>query len=309
MNDFFQERDIESNIKKLKEVFNIISLTRKYKVIGSSNLKNIRYNSDFDLDSFYENSTPSTNKVVKYFQFIFKTLNSKKHNSYITNFKCGLNSNGEPLKWEKEEVMKNKKELLDGSFITLNEAIQQKSTIKIDVMLFVDGTFIEITENYFIKIGGVSNFNETKTDLNKIIESIQQSEMDEVKNKNYNKALKRNFSWRYAKNKNDKKLKVLLEFFNSSVGILNKARADLDILITLYDTDTTYVNMKQIKSALDNIKFQQSYNTIHDYTNEFLKLEKLNKVKMYGHLVNLRDNIYMVVNQLSKEFYIKKILK
>ena len=42
MNDFFQERDIESNIKKLKEVFNIISLTRKYKVIGSSNLKNIR---------------------------------------------------------------------------------------------------------------------------------------------------------------------------------------------------------------------------------------------------------------------------
>ena len=63
--------------------------------------------------------------------------------------------------------------------------------------------------------------------------------------------------------------------------------------------------MKQIKSALDNIKFQQSYNTIHDYTNEFLKLEKLNKVKMYGHLVN----IYMVVNQLSKEFYIKKILK
>lgn len=309
MNDFFQERDIESNIKQLKEVFNIISLTRKYKVIGSSNLKNVRYNSDFDLADFYENSKPSINKIVKYFQFIYKTLNSRKHNSYITDFKCGLNSDGEALKWTKEEVLKNKKELLDGSFITLNEAIQQKSIIKIDVVLYADGTFIEISENYYIKVEGKSNFDESEFNKDKIIESIQQSEMEEVKNKNYNKALKRNFSWRYAKNKNDKKLKVLLEFFNSSVGILNKARADLDVLILLYDTDTTYVNMKQILSALDNIKFQQSYNTIYDYTNEFLKLEKLNKVNMYGHLVNLRDNIYMVVNQLSKEFYIKKILK
>nr|WPF46533.1 MAG: hypothetical protein [Lake Baikal virophage 5]WPF46546.1 MAG: hypothetical protein [Lake Baikal virophage 5] len=309
MDDFFQERDIESNIKKLKDLFNIISLTRKYKVIGSSHLKNIRYNSDYDLDSFYENSTPSTNKVVKYFQFIFKTLNSKKSNSYITDFKCGLNSDGEPLKWTKEEVKKNKKELLDGSYITLNQAIQQKSNIKIDVMLFVDGTFIEITESYFIKIGGISNFNESKTDLKKIIESIQQSEMNEVKDKSYNKALKRNFSWRLAKNKDDKKLKILLDFFNSSVGILNKARSDLDILITLLEKNIP-VNIKQILSALDNIKFQQSYNTIHDFTDLFLKLMKIKSKKMlYVPLVHLREKIYKVVNDLSKEFYIKNFSK
>ena len=44
MDDYnFQERDINSYVQKLKDVFNIISLTRKYKVIGSSNLKNFRY--------------------------------------------------------------------------------------------------------------------------------------------------------------------------------------------------------------------------------------------------------------------------
>jgi hypothetical protein len=305
MDDYFQERDIESNIQKLKDVFNIISLTRKYKVIGSSNLKNIRYNSDYDLDSFYESSTPSTKKIVKYFQFIFKTLDSKKSNSYITDFKCGLNTDGEPLKWTKQEILKNKKELIDGSFITLDEAILEKSNIKIDVMLFVNNTFIEITESYFIKINGLSNYNDTKTDLNKIIESIKESEKNEVKNNSYNKALKRVFSWRYAKNKNDKKLKLLLEFFNSSVGILNKARSDLDILIVLLEKGIP-VKIKQLLLSLDNIKFQQSYNTIQDFTHDFLKLGKIKSKKMlYVPLVHLREKIYNLVNKESKNFYLK----
>ena len=91
--NYFQNRDISSNINKLKEVFNIISLTRKYKVIGSSNLKNIRYNSDYDLADFYDNKKPTLNKVVKYFQDIYKTFNKKNSYSFITDFKCGLNSN------------------------------------------------------------------------------------------------------------------------------------------------------------------------------------------------------------------------
>jgi hypothetical protein len=107
MEEYFQERQIKSNVKKLKEVFNIISLTRKYKVIGSSSLKNIRYNSDFDLADFYENSKPSIKKIVKYFQYIYRTLDSKRSYSYITDFKCGVNDEGQPLKWTKEEVKNN----------------------------------------------------------------------------------------------------------------------------------------------------------------------------------------------------------
>lgn len=303
MEEYFKERDIKSNVKKLKEVFNIISLTRKYKVIGSSNLKNIRYNSDFDLADFYENSKPSIKKIVKYFQYIYKTLDSKSSYSYITDFKAGLNSDGEALKWTKKEVKENKKILLDGSYITLDEAIQQKSTIKIDVVSYINNTFIEISENYYIKIGNISNFEESEINEKKIIESIQQSEKDEIADNNYNKALKRNFSWRYAKNKNDKKLIKLVEFFNSDVGILNKVRSDLDVLILLLEKNIG-VKMDQLKNALDNIKFQQSYNTIEDFTNDFLKLLKMkNKKMLYFSLINLREKIYNLVNQYSKSFY------
>jgi hypothetical protein len=305
MNDFFQERDIKSNVKKLKEVFNIISLTSKYKIIGSSNLKNIRYNSDFDLADFYDNSKPSGKKIVKYFQYIYKTLDSKRSYSYITDFKCGLNIDGEPLKWTKEEVRKNKKQLLDGSFITLDEAIQQKSTIKIDVVSFINNTFIEISENYYLKINGVSNFNDNDINENKIIESIKESEKEEIKDNNWNKALKRNFSWRYATNKNDPKLKKLLKFFNSSIGILNKARSDLDVLILLIENNIP-VNMKQLKLSIDNIKFQVSYNTIEELTNHFLRLDEIKSKKMlYVLLVQLREIIYNIVNSFSKSFYKK----
>jgi hypothetical protein len=308
MIDYFQERDINANVKKLKDVFNIISLTSKYKVIGSSNLKNIRYNSDFDLVDFYNNSKPSLQKVVKYFQYIYRTLDSKRSYSYITDFKCGINIDDSPLKWTKEEVKQNKKELLDNSFITLNEAIQQKSTIKIDVVSFINNTFVEISENYYIKVGGISNFNEDEVNENKIIESIKESEREEIKDNNFNKALKRNFSWRFAKNKNDPKLKKLLQFFNSSVGILNKSRSDLDVLILLLETNKP-VLMKQLINAIDNMKFQISYNTIEDLTNDFIKLENIKSKKMlYKPLSLLREKIYKIVNSYSKAFYKKNKL-
>lgn len=303
MNDIIQDRQIDSNLKKLKEVFNIISLTKKYKVIGSSNIKNIRYNSDFDLADFYKNDNPNYKKIVNYFQFIYKKLDSKESYSYITDFKCGINTNNEPLKWTKDEVLKNKKLLLNKSYITLEEAIKQKSTIKIDVVSYINNTFIEISENYYIKINGISNFDEKELNKTSIINSIKESEQDEIKDNNYNKALKRYFSWNFALDKKNPKIKILIDFFNSDVGILNKTRSDLDTLILLLEK-VEDINIDQILNALDIMKFQNSYNTIKDYTNDFLKIiEVKNKKKLYILLVKLRDNIYNLVNDISKKFY------
>jgi hypothetical protein len=305
MEDFFQEREIDSYVKKLKDVFNIISLSRKYKVIGSSNIKNIRYNSDFDLADFYNNSKPSITKIVKYFQYIYRVLDSKRSYSFITDFKCGVNIDDTPLKWTKEEVKRNKKQLLDNNYITLDEAIQQKSTIKIDVVSFINNTFVEISENYYIKIGNISNYDISEMNKKFIINNIKENQKEEVGNNNWNKALKRNFSLRMIENKNDPKLKKLLDFFNSSVGILNKTRSDLDVIILLLEKQKP-IMMKQLLTALDNMKFQTSYNTIEDLTNDFMKLEKIKSKKMlYKPLLVLREKIFNIVNNYSKAFYKK----
>jgi hypothetical protein len=307
--DFFLERPIDAYVKKLRDVLDIISLSSKYKIIGSSNIKNILYNSDYDVDGFYNNTKGSVNKIVKYFQYIFRTLDSKRSYSYITDFKCGVDDEGEPLKWTKEEVKANKKryvnEHLNDVYITLGEAIQQKSLIKLDVVSFINNTFIEISEKYYIKLKGDANVENSNINVNEIINSLKENEAGEIKDDNYNKALKRNFSWRSIKNRNDPKLKKLLEFFNSSVGILNKARSDLDVLILLLEKQKP-VLMKHLLTALDNMKFQISYNTIEDLTNDFLKLEKIKtKTMIYKPLLALRKKIYNIVNKYSKAFYKK----
>jgi len=308
MSDYFIERDIKSNIKKLKDVFNIISLTGKYKVIGSSNLKNFRYNSDFDLANFVDNDKNiSIKKIVDYFQSIYKTFDKKPINNYITDFKCGIDSNNESLHWTKKEVLNNKKLLLNKSYITLDEAIQQKSTIKIDVISYINNTFIEISENYYIKLKNNSNFNEKELNETNIINSIKESEKEEIEDDNFNKALKRQFSWRYAKNKDDPKLKELEQFFNSDIGILNKTRSDLDVLILLLEK-VKDINIDQILNAVDIISFQNSYNLIKDYTNDFLKIIAVKSKKiLYKLLVQLRKKIYDLVNSHSKIFYKKLI--
>ena len=97
----------------------------------------------------------------------------------------------------------------------------------------------------------------------------------------------------------------MVDFFNSSVGILNKARADLDVIILLLEKNIP-VNMEQLITAIDNIKFNSSYNTIIELTNDFLKLEKIKSKNMLKiGTIKLRNKIYEIVNDYSKTFYKK----
>ena len=46
----FSERKIEDFNKNISKIFNLMSINGKYTVIGSSSLRKIKYNSDFDLN-------------------------------------------------------------------------------------------------------------------------------------------------------------------------------------------------------------------------------------------------------------------
>ena len=96
-----------------------------------------------------------------------------------------------------------------------------------------------------------------------------------------------------------------IDFFNSDVGILNKTRSDLDVLILLLEK-VKNINIDQILNAVDSINFQTSYNLIKDFTNDFNKIEQVRSRKtLYKLLVQLRNKIYIIVNTESKKFYKK----
>ena len=64
----------------------------------------------------------------------------------------GENSKGEPLR---QDYMAMKRKENNG--ITFDDAIKQKSIIKMDILTLLNGWFIEITEVYNIYIDGESN--------------------------------------------------------------------------------------------------------------------------------------------------------
>jgi len=81
---------------------------------------------------------------------------------------------------------------------TFQEALQQKSTIKIDVTLLIDDKFIEITDNYFFTINDYKTFERLK--------SILQVEGN-----------------------NKREIKLLNDFFNSKVGYLYTIWSEISV--------------------------------------------------------------------------------
>jgi hypothetical protein len=80
------------------------------------------------------------NIIYNNFMSVFEIIKSVD-NTIITDFKMGKNSKGEPLRWD-YMAMKRK----ENNGITFDDAINQKSIIKIDIVTLLNGRFIEISE-------------------------------------------------------------------------------------------------------------------------------------------------------------------
>jgi len=111
-------------------------------------------------------------------------------------------------------VRSNKKTRNNG--ITFDQALQQKSMIKMDVVTLLNGRFIEITEVYNIIINGSSNAYYTKENVRKELLDYMQ---EQIKESNYMKALKRRYSSLNLDKKNKAKREKLIDYFNSPIGL------------------------------------------------------------------------------------------
>ena len=130
--------------------------------IGSASLKGNRYRNDYDIDGLFK-STGKKDVVEKYLYKVF--LNKfneayKTNNVWITDFKCGMDSDGENLRWDYKDMKKGFKVMSNGRKILFTECLLQKSMMKMDIVSIVDGIMTEFSEKYYITIGGESNFLE-----------------------------------------------------------------------------------------------------------------------------------------------------
>jgi len=311
----FINRNINDFKKSIKKIFDLITIEGKYKVIGSSNLKNVLYNSDYDLAELdeFKNVKEGQEFIYKRFKNIFKNAN-EKDNIFITDFKCGVDDN-EPIRWKKKDIEKGFKVLKNGKKRTFQEClINQNNTIKIDVVSLIDGVFVEFSENLYFKFGhgknAITNYIASDITKPKILASIKSDFFEKLKDGKYFKALKRKFA--YYKLLDTDKYKPLLEnlinYFNSTVGIVAKANADIDTIILVMDSFDK-VKIEDVKNNLQNIKQNLSYTpeleSVSAWIDKICSFD--NKKSIQTELNKLNIKLYeFITKETLKEFKQKK---
>jgi hypothetical protein len=294
------KKDYSTDVLK---VFDKLTINGNYTVIGSANLKKIEYNSDYDLQELIKEKKGKTIIDKMYHLFKDKFKSCKEDDKYfITDFKCGLNTDGEPLRGDYKDMMKGHKLLEDGRKCYFQECILIKTMMKMDMIVIIDGIFTEFSENYYIKIGNDANYFSHEFEKEHILVGIEKS-LDEYLNvyKNYWKTAKRTFSLYLLQQKHKNMLQKLMIFFNSDTGLINKCKNELDILLSMLDNNFRKPKISDIKYNLAAINIWATEANIKIPL--ISKIAKQNKISsMYKIIEKLRDELYNIVNERSYIF-------
>jgi len=276
---------------QLTKEFYKLNIGREINLIGSSNKREILYNSDYDLESHFtaKNKEEMLQQIYQHFKKVF--IQAKKDpNVFIVDFKCG-EIDGEPIRWSYADMMKGTK-----SGVHFTECLMMKSTIKLDEIYLLNGSFVDITDNYYFNIGG--HQNSPKPTKKEMIEGIKEDAKELLKEGNYYKALKRLYLIKPSQK--------LIDYFNSEVGIINKARADLDILLILNEQTFRKPKMTDLNGDLQIIKQDLSYTQV-DLSKELDKATATH-TKKFELIQSIRDKLFEIVNQDAKKYF-KKLEK
>ena len=245
---FLHHRNLVDFNNNTKEIFNMLSVAGKYQIIGSSNISNLIYNSDYDLQEY--DDMKSTDKAYHIFKTKFKGAKNNS-NIYITDFKCG-EKDGEPLRWSYDDMM-----LGENQGITFKSAMLQKKTIKLDMVCVIGGRYLEFSDNYYFKINKKVLYE--KPSRKSIENNLIASGTSEYDEGNYMKFLKRKFS--VAVMNNDLVMQdKLVQYFNSEIGYWNKQLSDLKIVQLVLDQKFREPEMTTVISNLQIIKQNLSVN-------------------------------------------------
>jgi len=303
----FDKKQLIDFSDKIQKVFNLLTISRKFRVVGSAALKNIRYVNDYDLNELYSrnfDTKEALDLIYKMFVEKFQVC-EKDPNCFITDLKCGVDSDGEALRWDKKDIKKGFKELEDGRKLTFQECILSKSTFKLDVVKIIDGVFTEFSDNYFIKLGEESNFFPHNLTKDHLQTSLKQSYEEYFYNyQNLYKGLKRAFSYYLmeGEGKNAHLLKKLMKLFNSPVGKLYNVKGQLGTILLVMENKNGFrvPKIKDIKRNIQLIWKSLEYLPVPDIRKKLMNAMKVNTLpKMKRVLEDIEEDLFDIINSLT----------
>jgi len=288
------KRHLNDFNNELIKTFNTLSIGTKYKVLGSASLKSTLYINDYDIhDYFKSNESDAIDRITQHFKKLFRdTYNDSS--KWIVDFKCGVDPNyseaedGRKLRWNRHDIQLGYKILRNGHRKYFQDCILDKTIMKIDYVLLLNGQFCELSENYDISLNGQNNqitHIDLKTNLKKDIAKYK-------KEGNLFKAYKREFSLLKITSKNKHKMSRLINLFNGPLGFLNKIINELLMIMIMCEQTFRPVKIKDLVNNLQIIKQQLSSTNVKSLTDT---IDGLHTIK------EIRNKIPHVIDYLSKK--------
>ena len=284
------KKNINQNSNDLLKVFNILSLTNKYNIVGSYNTDGVYFPSDIDLNEKINiKNEKNISIILKKFKKLFLEIKNNK-NLFFTDFKNGIDDRGNSLHWTLEEILDTKKKYGDNRIKFFDDALLE-GTLKLDVIYRINyGEFVEISMIYMINSQKLNLIYELRSDIDEYLHNGRAF-----------KALKRCFSLYSIQNK-QKKLYTLIKLFNSDIGILNKIISEISIYMQLLELYPSQIQLEEIFFSIQNdIKYYLSCIFRIKINNIIFR-----KLDMICNLTNVKK----AINELEKvNEYFKKLLE
>lgn len=258
-------------------LFELVSMTDKYRIEGSSNIEKIINYGDIDL---LEIAKKQNHKMIlKHFIHVFEEV-KKFPRVVITDFKCGT-KNGASLRWKYDDLIKG-----ENKGVSFFDALKMKSTIKLDVVVNLD-RFLEITTVYDFGM----NYEEISDEA--FINDLIMDYKKQVKTNNLYKAIKRIFLIMKITDKKNGKLIQFINYFNEPYALLYRLKSDLET--TLLVIDEPKFKLIDVKNNLDNIKESLSSFPLE---NKMIDIRKKTKAKIKSLI---KSQIMIVNDALNKD--------
>lgn len=313
MIDLFEKKELKDFSKKIQDVFNLLTISRKYRVVGSASLKNIRYVADYDLNELYEkqlDTNDALDLIYKMFKDKFDEC-EKDPTCFITDLKCGMDTNGEPLRWNKDDIKKGTKVLDDGRVVKFQDCILQKTAFKLDLIKILDGKFAEFSDNYYVKLGESANFTPHDISLDHLLNNLKHSYEEYFYiYQNLFKGLKRAFSYYLmeGKYKNKIVLEKLIKFFNSPVGKWYQIKGQLGTLALVMENKNGFRKPK-ISDIKTNLKI--ILDELRDFQMPKIKelLEKAIKATSEKSILEIIEKVEGGLFDIINAFTLKWVLE
>ena len=285
--------NIDSYNTYIQSIFKVLSVNNKPQLIGSAKLKNHRHRTDFDLQEFAKFTNPKG--CIDAIRSIFSYCETQS-NLFITDFKCGL-LDKKPIRWNKNNI-RTGRQTIQGKSISLTECLNQKSTIKMDLIVLFNNVYIEFSMNYYFTIGKFKTYHEKNRDS--ILLDLRNDVLKYDKKGDLYKALKRLFSfYRLEGGNQSKKINILARFFNSEVGFLNKCKGDLKTILILLSQTFRKPLTADISANLMRIK-----ENLHSLDSIDLKaklIDSLDLIAKRKSQKEMKEGLELLINHLNQQ--------